>query len=156
VTELRGEVSLPHRRATKELARCLAPCLAGGDLLVLAGELGAGKTFFARALCRALGLPARVSVTSPTFALVNEHQTNPPMAHADLYRLESAKQVRELGLDHQRDEGRFVVVEWGEPWIDVLGGDALILTLSLGPRRATLRATGPRSRGILAEFSRRG
>lgn len=149
-------VDLPTRRSTKELAARLAPHLGPGDLLVLTGALGAGKTFFVRALCRALGLPARVPVTSPTFALIVEYDTQPPMAHADLYRLSTPKEVRDLGLDHQRDDGRLVVVEWGEPYVDVLGGDALVLTLELGPRRAHFRATGPRSRRILAESSGRG
>lgn len=149
-------VELPTRRATTRLAARLAPCLRPGDLLVLSGELGAGKTFFVRALCRALGLPERLPVQSPTFALVIEHETRPPLAHADLYRLSSAKEVRDLGLDHQRDEGRLVVVEWGEPWAELLGGDALVLTLTLGPRRAHFRATGPRSQRILAEFVGRG
>lgn len=149
-------VDLPTRRATIQLARRLAPLLGPGDLLVLSGELGAGKTFFVRALCRALGLAERVPVTSPTFSLIVEHETRPPMAHADLYRLSTAKEVRDLGLDHQRDDGRLVVVEWGEPWVELLGGDALILTLALGPRRASFRATGPRAARILAELSGRG
>lgn len=150
------DVLLPTRRATTRLAAKLAPLLRPGDLLVLSGELGAGKTFFVRALCRALGLPHSVAVTSPTFALVVEHDTRPPLAHADVYRLSSAKEVQALGLDHQRDEGRLVVVEWGEPHVAVLGGDALILTLGLGPRHATFRATGPRSGGILAELAQSG
>jgi tRNA threonylcarbamoyladenosine biosynthesis protein TsaE len=58
-----------------------------------------------------------------------------------------------LGLDTQRDDGRVLVVEWGEPYIDVLGGDALVVELSLDPRSAVLRATGPRSRTLLAALS---
>jgi tRNA threonylcarbamoyladenosine biosynthesis protein TsaE len=123
-------VELPTRRATVRLARRLAPLLEAGDLVVLSGELGAGKTFLVRALCRALGLSERVRVTSPTFSLVHEHDTQPPVAHADLYRLETRESVRELGLVHQRDDGRLVLVEWGEPHVDVLGGDALIVALS--------------------------
>ncbi|MBK7585361.1 MAG: tRNA (adenosine(37)-N6)-threonylcarbamoyltransferase complex ATPase subunit type 1 TsaE [Myxococcales bacterium] len=146
-------IELATRRETTRLAARLAPHLSGGDLVVLSGELGAGKTFFVRALCRALGLPGRVRVTSPTFSLVHEHATQPPIAHADLYRLSTPREVRDLGLDHQRDDGRLLIVEWGEPFIEVLGGDALVLTLGLGPRRAVFRATGARSRRILAEFS---
>jgi tRNA threonylcarbamoyladenosine biosynthesis protein TsaE len=129
--------------------------LEAGDLVVLAGELGAGKTFFTRALCRALGLPARVRVTSPTFTLVNEHETSPPLVHADLYRLSKPNEVRDLGLDHARDDGRLVVVEWGEPWIDRLGGDALVVSISLEPRRAEIGASGQRSRRILAALGDR-
>jgi tRNA threonylcarbamoyladenosine biosynthesis protein TsaE len=148
-----SEIPLPTERATRELAARVAPLLLAGDLLVLNGPLGSGKTFFARALCRALGLPARVRVPSPTFTLVHEHPTEPPVSHADLYRLRDAVDVRGLGLDAQRDDGRVLVVEWGEPYIDVLGGDALVLDLMLGPRRAALRATGRRSEQLLAALS---
>lgn len=146
------EFDLPTRRATQKLAEQIAPVLEASDLLILSGPLGSGKTFFARALCRALGLPRSTRVPSPTFTLVHEHETTPPLSHADLYRLNGDAQVRELGLDAQRDDGRILLVEWGEPYIDVLGGDALLLTLTLDPRRAALSATGRRSRAILAEL----
>ncbi|HTA91085.1 MAG TPA: tRNA (adenosine(37)-N6)-threonylcarbamoyltransferase complex ATPase subunit type 1 TsaE [Polyangiaceae bacterium] len=144
------EFDLPTRRATQKLAQLLAPTLKPSDLLILSGPLGAGKTFFARALCRALGLPQSARVPSPTFTLVHEHETTPPLSHADLYRLNGAEQVRALGLDSQRDDGRILLVEWGEPYIEVLGGDALLLTLALDPRRAVFSGTGRRSRAILA------
>ena len=139
---------LPTRRATQKLAQLVAPELRSGDLLILSGPLGSGKTYFTRALCRALGLKERVP--SPTFTLVHEHETVPPISHADLYRLNGPAQVAELGLDAQRDDGRVLLVEWGEPYIELLGGDALVLTLALDPRRATLSATGARSHEQLA------
>ncbi len=143
---------LPTRRATQKLAQLVAPALAPSDLVILTGPLGSGKTFFVRALCRALGLPASQRVASPTFTLVHEHDTEPPLSHADLYRLTGPGQVRELGLDAQRDDGRVLLVEWGEPYIEQLGGDALVLTLALDPRSAAISATGRRSRAILAEL----
>ena len=146
------QFELPTRRATQKLAQLVAPHLIASDLLILTGPLGSGKTFFVRALCRALGLPESQRVASPTFTLVHEHETKPPLSHADLYRLNGAEQVRELGLDAQRDDGRVLLVEWGEPYIELLGGDALILTLALDPRRAVISATGRRSRAILAEL----
>ena len=93
-----NDIELPTERATRELAARVAPHLAAGDLLVLSGPLGSGKTFFARALCRALGLPPSERVPSPTFTLVHEHDTEPPVSHADLYRLRDADDVRRLGL----------------------------------------------------------
>jgi tRNA threonylcarbamoyladenosine biosynthesis protein TsaE len=137
-----NRIELPTRRDTKQLARCLAPALRPGDLVVLCGPLGSGKTFLVRALLRLLGVPEQVSVTSPTFTLVHEYEASLPLVHADLYRLKTAREVRQLGLDAMRDEGRTVLVEWGEPFIDVLGGDALLVTLSVEPRRAELESTG--------------
>jgi tRNA threonylcarbamoyladenosine biosynthesis protein TsaE len=151
-----NDLELPTERATRDLAARVAPHLKPGDLLVLTGPLGSGKTFFARALCRALGLPADVRVPSPTFTLVHEHPTTPPVSHADLYRLRDENDVRGLGLDSQRDDGRVLLVEWGEPYVDALGGDALVLELRLAPRRATFRATGRRSRAILSALEAAG
>lgn len=135
-------VQLPNRRATKLLAQRLARTLAPGDLLVLTGALGAGKTFLVRALCRSLGLDPKIPVTSPTFTLATEYETVPPVVHADLYRLETARDVGTIGLLEQREAGRVLLVEWGDPYIEVLGGDALVVELDVSPRSATIRATG--------------
>jgi len=148
-------VALPTRRSTIRLAQRLAPELAGGDLLVLSGPLGAGKTFFTRALCRSLGLPASVRVTSPTFTLVHEFDTRPPIAHADLYRLKLESEVRRLGLEEHRELGRLLVVEWGEPYVELLGGDALVLRLLIEPRRAELHPRGARGSAIVEAFAKK-
>jgi tRNA threonylcarbamoyladenosine biosynthesis protein TsaE len=141
---------IPTRSDTLALGRRIARELRAGDLVVLDGPLGSGKTFLTRAVCRALGLPPSVRVPSPTFTLVHEHPTEPPLSHADLYRLETPAQVRALGLDAQRDEGRVLVVEWGAPYVELLGGDALVVTLTLDPRAASFGATGARSGAVLA------
>jgi tRNA threonylcarbamoyladenosine biosynthesis protein TsaE len=146
------QIELGTRRATKQLGRSLAAAAEPGSLVVLSGPLGSGKTFLVRALCRALGLPARIAVTSPTFTLVHEYEARLPVVHADLYRLRSPREVRELGLDAMRDDGWLVLVEWGEPFLQVLGGDALLVTLSLEPRRAWLRATGATGASLLARM----
>jgi tRNA threonylcarbamoyladenosine biosynthesis protein TsaE len=147
--------ALPNKTATTKLAADLAPLLAGGDLLLLEGPLGAGKTFFTRALARALGLVTDARVTSPTFTLVQEYDTEPPLVHADLYRLsDDERGVFELGLIGQRDDGALLVVEWGLPFARVLGGDALVMKLVRQPRGASFSATGPRSARLLEALAR--
>jgi tRNA threonylcarbamoyl adenosine modification protein YjeE len=85
--------------------------LRKGDLLLLKGELGAGKTTFVRGLARGCGSSALVA--SPTFQLVRIYPGRLQLAHVDLYRLESAGEVRDLGLEELLDQGA-VVVEWGD------------------------------------------
>ncbi len=98
--------------ATEAVGARLAACLQGGDVVLLSGELGAGKTVFVRGLIRGLGSDAHVS--SPTFVLIHEYAGPCPVAHIDLYRLGGAGDAEEIGL---RDylEGQFItVVEWPE------------------------------------------
>lgn len=138
---------LPNRRATIHLAERLAPALQPGDLVVLEGDLGAGKTFFSRALCRALGVPPSIPVTSPTFTLIHEYDGRLPIRHADLYRLHGPEELGPLGLREQRADGALLLVEWGTPYVDALGGDALVLSFAISPageRSARPRGTGPR------------
>ena len=155
---LLAEIVLPTRRATIQLAQRLEPWLQPGDLLLLAGELGTGKTFFVRALARALGVPSNVRVTSPSFALVHEYPARIPLVHADLYRLRSIDEVRTLGLRELREHA-LVVVEWGEPYAEPLGGAALHLELALQAspaatgRRAWLRSSWPAEDGRLSRIA---
>jgi tRNA threonylcarbamoyladenosine biosynthesis protein TsaE len=158
------ELILASRRSTTHLGLRIAGVLEPGDLVLLSGDLGAGKTFLARAIARALGVPTEIAVASPTFTLVQEYETaRGVLLHCDLYRLrdgaESAKletEVRRLGLAERRAEGAMILVEWGEGIDRELGGPpslevALRIELSPGPteghgesttRLATLR--GPR------------
>ncbi len=146
---------LPNKQATLRLADDTAKLLAGGDLLLLDGPLGAGKTFFARALARSLGLAGDARVTSPTFTLVHEYETEPKLVHADLYRLsDDERGVFELGLLPQRDDGALLVVEWGLEFERLLGGDALVVSLARDPRKARIYATGLRSHQLLEALVR--
>jgi tRNA threonylcarbamoyladenosine biosynthesis protein TsaE len=149
------EGDLAEEADTVRLAQQLAPHLVAGDLLILSGGLGAGKTFFARALLHAFGLPSDEPVTSPTFTLVNEYPTDPPIAHADLYRLKTEDEVFELGLEPLRQSGHLLVVEWGAPFAEVLGGDALYLDLALAPRRGSLHGSSARGQEIVQAFLQR-
>jgi tRNA threonylcarbamoyl adenosine modification protein YjeE len=109
--------------------------LAQGDLVLLKGDLGAGKTTFVRGLTRGVGSPAHVA--SPTFQLVRVYPGRVQVAHVDLYRLEDQADLGELGLDELLDQGA-VVVEWGDRLdapeaallsIEHLGGDRRRLRL---------------------------
>lgn len=148
-------LELPTRRATIHFAKKLAALLLPGDLLILSGDLGAGKTFFTRALARALGVPREEGITSPTFTLVHEFVGRVPIAHADVYRLADEDELLALGLRERRGEGAIVVVEWGEPYVETLGGEALVVTLDHAEkgRRAHVRAVGARGDALLRELA---
>ncbi len=99
---------------TFELGRSLARRLRGGELLLLEGDLGLGKTVFARGLATGLGV-APEDVSSPSFTLVQEYTGGRvPMFHVDLYRVETVEEIQSIGLEEIISSGGVVVVEWGE------------------------------------------
>jgi hypothetical protein len=115
----RVTLDLPDPEATDRLARLLARHLHGGDAVLLSGPIGAGKSHLARALIRdRLGNPAE-DVPSPSFTLVQTYPSNPPIWHADLYRLIHPDEVLELGLD-EAFRSAICLIEWP----DRLGKDA--------------------------------
>ena len=97
-------------------------------MILLAGEMGTGKTTFTQSFSRALGITE--PITSPTFNLLHNYGTGRmALHHADLYRLERTGELTDLGLDELQDSGGVVIVEWG----DIVGeelGDALIIRIS--------------------------
>ena len=106
-------VHLPDEGATEDLGRRLAEALKPGDLVLLSGGLGAGKTALARSIIRAVMEDAALEVPSPSFALVQPYASpRGPVLHADLYRLASEREVDELGLFDRADA--IVLVEWPE------------------------------------------
>jgi tRNA threonylcarbamoyladenosine biosynthesis protein TsaE len=146
-------VDLGEEEQTIAFAQLVAPLFVAGDLVILSGGLGAGKTFFTRALCYALGLDEDEPVTSPTFTLVQEHETTPPVAHADLYRLTEPDEVYELGLDALRADGHLVVVEWGAPFVRQLGGEAIFLDLTVEPRTGRVHGESTRAKAVVQQLN---
>ncbi|AOP54664.1 tRNA (adenosine(37)-N6)-threonylcarbamoyltransferase complex ATPase subunit type 1 TsaE [Brevibacterium aurantiacum] len=119
--------SLDQMRA---FAEALAGHLRAGDLLILSGNLGAGKTTFTQSLGRALGVTGRI--TSPTFVIAREHPSSgdgPALVHVDAYRLSDAEELGDLDLDSELEES-ITVVEWGAGLAEQLSSDYLGVTIT--------------------------
>jgi tRNA threonylcarbamoyladenosine biosynthesis protein TsaE len=123
---------------TRRLAAALAGELGAGDILLLVGDLGTGKTTFTQGLAHGLGITD--AVTSPTFTLVRAYPCPPggvsTLLHADLYRLERLKDVVELGLGEMVEDDAVAVVEWGDMAASVFGSDVLTVRLADVPTSA--------------------
>jgi tRNA threonylcarbamoyl adenosine modification protein YjeE len=127
-------IVLANERATRRLAVDLASILKAGDLVTLSGDLGAGKTAFARALIRHLAGDEALDVPSPTFTLVQTYALPRfTVVHADLYRVGQASELAELGVD-EAAENAVVLLEWPDRAADVLPADRLDIAFTLAPR----------------------
>ena len=138
--------TLPDEEATRRFATDLAGALEPGDLITLSGDLGAGKTTFARALIRHLAGDDTTEVPSPTFTLVQNYELPRfVLVHADLYRVNSAAELAELGFDDAPD-GAVVLMEWPDRAAGTLPADRLDIALTLapnaGPNVRQVRYTG--------------
>src|SRR5690606_621880 len=120
-----GSVILAVTRSVEEtraLAAALAELARPGDIVVLAGDLGAGKTAFAQGFGAELGVAERM--TSPTFTLVNQYRDGrPALNHLDVYRLAGSDEVFDLGLTELLDEGGVTLIEWGDTITNALPAD---------------------------------
>ena len=130
--------------ATEALARVVSEHVVGGDVVLLAGDLGAGKTVFARGLAHGLGVDQPVA--SPTFTLAREYRGRVRVVHADVYRLDHVRELDDLGFDD--DDDTVTIVEWGDVVSGAFGIDRLEVRLDFVPgcddaRRVTISAVGP-------------
>ena len=147
-------VNLASRGDTRRLGYRLGSILAAGDLVVLEGDLGAGKTFLVRAVARSLGVPTSIRITSPTFDLIHELPGRFPLIHADFYRLTDPREVEDLGLADRIGGDALTMVEWGDRFARELGGEGLWIHISLddaGARTCRLQGRGPRGRALMAK-----
>ena len=133
---------------TRRLGQALGRAAEAGDVILLSGELGAGKTVFVQGMAR--GLDFQGPVSSKSFVLLGEYAGRITLFHADLYRLESPAEVEELALEEISSDG-VLVVEWPERGDIVLPGERLTLLFEVsGPetRRITAEATGARAKAL--------
>jgi tRNA threonylcarbamoyladenosine biosynthesis protein TsaE len=142
---------------TDRLGRALGKSARGGEVVALYGELGSGKTALVRGLAAGLGASPH-AVSSPTFVLIHEYRGRLPLAHADLYRVESASELPYIGLSEYEDGRTVLAIEWADKAGGELPGDRLDVRLRhCGPaaREIELRPTGPQARRLLALARRR-
>ena len=159
---------LPDPAATRAFGAALATLLEPGDLVVLTGPLGAGKTTLVQGMGEAMGV--RGQVASPTFIIARVHPPlsgGPALVHVDAYRLGSLDELEALDLDTSLEDS-VTVVEWGEGLVEVLSADRLEVTLDRGhggaagealgasvdedvavPRRVSVRGSGQRWAGVM-------
>jgi len=139
-------IVLADASATDRAGRALGRVARAGDVVGLIGDLGAGKTALVTGLVAELGAP--VAAASPTFALIHEYAGGYlPVWHADLYRIEHARELPELGLDELIDRGAgVVVIEWADRF-PVLPADHVLARLAHAGTGRTLEITGVGPRG---------
>jgi len=135
-------IPLPRPEATIELGTDLAGLLRPGDLVILTGDLGAGKTTLTKGIAAGLGVQGAVS--SPTFIIARVHPGEIPLVHVDAYRLGSLAEVDDLDLDSDLSDS-VTVVEWGEGLVEDLAEDRLEI--------AVVRPRGQDDHGRYAEIT---
>ncbi len=145
-------LNLPDADATQRLGRLLGQLVQAGDVLLLQGDLGAGKTTLTQGLAQGMDIADRI--TSPTFALLHEYEGRLPLFHFDLYRLD-APDLSQLGFEEIWEDGHgVVVIEWPERLGDQGPAEHLDIRIVIqgDGRVATLTATGDRPRRLLQEL----
>jgi len=131
---------------TQALAAALTEVVRPRDVVMLVGDVGAGKTTFTQGFGRALGV--QEAITSPTFVLLRTYGGTMPLHHVDIYRVEHLQEVIDLGLLELLDEGGVALVEWGDLAEPVLPRDYLEVRLGVHPsdddsRQVQVRGVGP-------------
>ncbi len=148
-------ISTQSAEETQQFAARLARLLRAGDFVALIGPLGAGKTCFVQGLGK--GLHVEGQVRSPTFVLMRIHKGPVPLCHADAYRLASAEELIDLGLDDWLDES-VVALEWADRVSEALPAERIEIEISDEGegRRLRLLGIGPRAAGIVRRLKDQG
>lgn len=113
---------------TTEFGEIIGKLAEPGQLILLSGDLGAGKTTLAQGIAR--GLTVDDDITSPTYNLINEYEGDLPLYHMDLYRLEEDEELYDLGFEDYLDRGGVIVIEWPDLVYDLIPPDFLYIKIS--------------------------
>ena len=123
------KISTDSHEKTLTFGLQLGQCLIPGDIILLFGDLGAGKTTLTQGICRGLGVNKDEYIQSPTFTLVNLYQGRIPVNHVDLYRLDSISEIEALGLEENLFSSSVSIIEWAEKLLQTTESSG---TLGLG------------------------
>ncbi|MDH3975835.1 MAG: tRNA (adenosine(37)-N6)-threonylcarbamoyltransferase complex ATPase subunit type 1 TsaE [Deltaproteobacteria bacterium] len=146
------EFILKDVEETIALGERLGTFVKSGQVVALIGELGAGKTTLAKAIARGLGVADDVIVSSPSYTLVNEYDGRFPLYHFDLYRLEGAHDIHDLGYDEYLEGEGVSLLEWADIAPELLPKEHLEIRMEIindKERKMTLKARGKDSERIL-------
>lgn len=144
---------------TISLGEKLGTFLQRGQVIALIGELGAGKTTLVKAIAHGLGVPDDVIVSSPSYTLVNEYEGRFPLYHFDLYRLEGANDIHDLGYDEYLEGEGVSLIEWADIAPELLPKEHLEIRIEIlgdDERRINLKATGRDYEKILDRLHAKG
>ena len=148
-------LSTVDEAATRAAGVALAPLLRAADVLVLSGDLGAGKTQLVKGIAEGLGV--REAVTSPTFNIMLVHQGRVPLYHVDLYRLDHADQLEDIDFFGAVEAGGVIAVEWGDRFAAVRAVATLEVVLHIvsdSDRLLEVTGRGQRGAELASEWSR--
>jgi tRNA threonylcarbamoyladenosine biosynthesis protein TsaE len=148
------ELSSNSEEDTRRLGERLGRALRTGDIVLLSGDLGTGKTCLTQGIGKGLDFVGQVN--SPSFVIMNEYAGREMLFHVDLYRLEDVEELDDLGLWDYAERG-VLVIEWPERGAELLPGDGLVIELRFGDidrqRRLRVLPRGPRGRELLQSLS---
>ena len=140
---------------TQQLAVQIGRLVQPGSAIALVGELGSGKTAFVQGLARGLQVPENMPVTSPSFTLINEYPGRCRLIHIDLYRIETASDLQELGLAELLYGDGVTAIEWAERLAQDLPDEHLLIELKIiddETRQILIRASGSKSKLLLQKI----
>jgi tRNA threonylcarbamoyladenosine biosynthesis protein TsaE len=155
IDPLKAEIAIEDLVDCQEFAEQVATLVQTPWTIALSGTLGAGKTQWTRYFAMALGAPGN-TITSPTFMLVHQYASQPPIFHLDTYRVGDEEEMLELGFEEMLETEAVTIIEWSDRFPNLLPRNTLYIHFECcdipSARRVVLTARGNKSQGILAQL----